>query len=367
MRFRTILPVCLCLCAALLMLTGCTVDYDRSDIDSYVRDTYGITQFRLAKESRELVGEDGYTDYLWTVELWEPSGVTFTVTDDYHWGAESVTNYLHSDYEARMLVHYAEEYGALEQLQVKSGTEDGLTYAYLSGSYATRGELESLFRELTAFRDYVAAAGYAVENSFFAEFLMDFPLRDRMENPDGELSYTVTDGDFSTRVTGVEEADLQAALDRMLQTCVAYGYTAPLADFTEGEISSAVYRSGDRIWVHEPGMEQGMYRALDTALASRYSYGISFGALYSVLTETGFAVEGSRWHYTFVGADGAVYEVSYDLYAPNEAEPQAANHYYYIKDGQQVWMPHYFYNHFSEKAVEEMLGLDILIGNEPAE
>ena len=350
--------------ASLLLLTGCVTEYEREDIETFVRENYRLRDFEVARQSVPIQDQEGYTDQYWQVTMTDGSGVVFGVLDDYFWGMEATTNMLRCDYEDVMLLHLAESYAGFDQVQIKHSREEGLTYAELIAGYGTRAELSARFEELMDFRDYVLQTGYTVEHSMRVRFEMESELRSRMQG-EGELSYTVTDGDYTATLTGLDQSAFEKATGRFVRACVDYRLMSQLEDFTEEEIQSALEGSMYRLGIYPDEDQAAAPRMYEDLSASNYAYGVSFGTLYEVLRRENLAVWGDSWHYGFTGLDGAAYEVSYDFYAKNPALPEAPNYYYYLRNGEQIWMDHYFYNHFTESQVKEMTGLSLYIGQWP--
>ncbi len=351
-----------------VFLTGCTTDYDRGDIKEYVEETYHLKNVQVAKKAIEVEDEEGYTDYLWKVRLKDQPDVEFNVLDDYGWGSEWVTNYLHSDYESVMLAKLFKEYGKSDRISLVEEEEDGLAWTYLTGGYGNREEIRRIYDELMSFHDYVASTGYRVENSLSIDLQMENPLREQVVF--GDDGYPVDDGDFYTHVTSLSDETLQQMEILYLQVCIDYRFMEQLGEFSQEEIENAVSQHDYRIAVSQSGTEDGPYIYYKDLCASRFAYGVSFGTLYEILAREGLEVSGDVWHYAFTGADGSIYEVSYDFVGESpetEYDESVEKHYYYLKDGEIVWMEAYFYNHFSERMVKELTGLEIYTGTQIAE
>ncbi len=363
---------CLTLTAALgLLLTGCmTKDYGQSDIESFL-EKEGVQQFSLSKEYREQKGDDGYTDKIWDVTAQTPDGgeISFHVIDDYHWGMESLTNYLRTDYEDALLIYCAEKCDAFEQISLETGEAEGMIRAYLVCPYDTRAEIKSGYEEVMAFQTFVEKAGVQGEYYFTVYFQMQNPLRNVVCPPGNH--YEMDDGDFRMYVTSADESSLKDGEERFIRTCADYRFEDALADFTQEEIEEALNKGEHRIGVHDDGLAENEYRVLPGLSASNFSYGISFGCLYRILEwemdgdldggQT-LNLSGDPWHYSFTGADGAEYEISYDFHQYNEEDPEHESYYYYLKDGEVVWMDAFFYNHFRVSTVKEMTGMELAEG-----
>lgn len=356
---KIVLTVFLCLAAG-AFLAGCTVHYDREDIEEYLVEQYGLTDFRVSDRPRELEGEDGYTDFQWTVTLKE-NGLQFRVVDNYYWGMESMANYLLDDYEAALLSWLAGEYGLGPELVLEENWWDGALYSTVKAGFSTREELEAQFDRLVEFGQFVSSMGYGEEYDLPFCLEMEFPLRSVTEG-EGEYSYPVDDGDTQGSVTELYPYVLDDAVANMAYCSLEYQLDG-LEQFTQEELDRVISASGYRLGIYDPDSE--MPRLYTDLIANRYAYGVSFGTLYQVLSREGVPVEGDSWHYTFTGADGAEYEISYDFHDQNPAEPDKPQYYYYLRNGEVVWMGAYFYNHFSALEVENLTGLRVYIG--PAE
>ena len=91
----------------LVMLTGCTKNYGRSDIKEYIEKNIGIKGYKLAIKPMSKEGTDGYTDYYWHVKY---KDIEFDVIDDHFWGMESASNYLDDDFDQVVLDYFYEKY-----------------------------------------------------------------------------------------------------------------------------------------------------------------------------------------------------------------------------------------------------------------
>lgn len=343
-----------------VLLAGCTTDYERSDIEAYVQKNCPISHFSVSQAAEPVKDSDGYTDYLWTVEFQTRDGdkLTFHVLDDYYWGMESMSNFLYDDYDQVMLAYlYADFSATLLSLPAGSGEGPMADFVSLTGTFRDRDELRSLFDELDRFAGYAGQRGYDLDVG--VDFQLDNPLRDR-------CAYVIDDGDFHRTLSlknGAFPDRYEDALKGYLLTCLDYNFEDHLAQFTQAEIEAALDGSDQRIAISR-GDEEGPWELYPDLGASKYSYGVSFGVLYEILVREGFDVEGDSWHYSFPGADGSVYEISYDFCGyPFEQRGGATEPgYYYLKDGEQIPMEYYFYNHFRAKQVLEMTGLILDFG-----
>lgn len=346
--------------ALLLSLTACTEDYDRGDILEMAREETGLSRLAISETYEEVTGEDGYTDRLWTLSTRE--GLVFHMLDDYYWGMESMSNSVRSDYHD---VWLAQSWPGEGPLALMTGSDGPLFAAWLEADFTTRAELETLLDAEEVLIGWLEAQPQPHEVR--AELHMQNPLRERTANP-------VDDGDsvrtFRPDAGGsYAPVDREDALRKFLLTCLDYRFEAQLADFTPQEILTALRTQKDFCALAKcptGDTENGPFEPYTDLGASRFSYGVSFGTLYKVLEREGFAPVGDVWHYTFTGADGSEYEISYDfcdwLYE-GTADGVDKTGYYYHKDGEPTPMEYYFYNHFPYRQIKEMTGLQLTAGS----
>lgn len=327
----------------LCLTTGCTEKNDRNDIKNYVREELGLRDFDVSETPRELTDtHDPYTSYLWTVT--EADGTRFLVLDDYYYGAEHVANQLLNNRNDVLVKAFMEKYEAAHKAP-SSGSENPvialevdeelpLKPVSLIGHFRTRKELAELADEI----DRISAA--CPEGlTMWVEFLFDFPYRTigDYEIKDADQWGNVEAGDAFDR-TAMDEGLLHLAVDLHLKDI--------LAEFTESEITSYIQSSSNAIGVRKP---DGSYTIYDDLLSSRYSYGLSFPTIYTILEREGYPVTGSENDFTFTALDGSEYELSLD-FRENDS-------YYFIRDGVHVPMEFYFYNHFRVYWLEEKTGI----------
>lgn len=342
------------LCA--LALPGCVTDYDRDDIAERAASILGGGHAYVSRTYEEHEGEDGYTDRVWTVVVPE-TGLEFHIVDDRHWGMETLTNSLRDDYVASVLALVENDLPESAHLRLEFGTDEALSVARVVGSFRDALELAECREELVALADRLAELGYG---GLSARYVLEYehPLRNA-------TSYAIDDGD------SWGWTDEIAPLEDMLSTYVALvidlRYEDVLATLPEGLVDAVVGASPDRVGVYEGDQtDQSLYepeliRYYDGLLSSRYAYGISFGTLYEVLLREGLSPEGTSWHYSFVGADGSTYEVSYDFCDhPYETDAGIEPGYYYLRDGEPQEMGYYFYNHFAPREIEGLTGLRLV-------
>ena len=341
--------------ASLLFLSGCTTEYERSDIQKVAQSLVGGRRIEVSKDYQERQEEDSYTDRIWTVRVPE-TGLEFHIIDDYHWGAESVTNYLWDDYDEAVLGLIQSDLPGFSFLTVDAKEEAGIWTGRICADYQDPQQLRLCFEELNRFHQACDELGYP-ELSIFYQIAFQHPLRNR-------TNYVVDDADAFGSTDNI--GDPEDTLRNHLLTLLDYRYDAK-DTFSPEQIASALEGYYYRVGIYTGAetdfslYDPNQVRYYDDIIASRLGYGVSFGSLFEILSREGFAPQGNYWHYSFVGADGATYEISYDFCDyPFYLDEGVTNGYYYLRNGEQVAMNYYFYNHFNRLELEQMTGLKIV-------
>lgn len=337
--------------ACSMMLSGCSKKHSKADISNYVKEELGLDNFTVKSSPKQLKDEEGYTDYLWTVELNGDADISFYVIDNYGMTTIGVLNDLTDNYDAVMLEYLFDEYDEFDDIELSEYEFEGMPIFRLTGEFEDREELRSVFDELIDFSEYVEKSDYDIELSVYLEH--QNILRNQSE-------HEVRDGDVYINDEEITEADYEDALKTYMYACLNYRFEEQLADFTDEEIAQMLKDYEKCISILR---EDETYEFYDDLCASKYGYGISYGTLYEILVKEGYEVEGDCWEYSFVGVDGDIYEISYDYcdykYEYNGEEYKG---YYYIKNGEKVPMGAYFHNHFLAREVKEMTGIELKIG-----
>lgn len=206
------------------------------------------------------------------------------------------------------------------------------------------------------FEAYASSSPYDIYIN--ANLAMENPLR-------YQCDYVIDDGDCFFYSDNIEKTTYQNALRGYLLTCLDYRFEEQLAEFSQEEIKDALSDYEQCIGISRSGNESGPYTIYEDLCANKYYYGASFSTLYEILIREGFSVNGDSWHYRFTGIDGSNYEISYDFcnYEHEDSSGEIHLRYYYLKDGEQIPMSAFFYNHFSEQKIKEMTGLILLFAD----
>lgn len=316
----------------LIIPTGCTKEYTKSDIEQYVAETYSgiITDpFTVSEKPLEVEGEDKYTDKLWTVTVKGKNKITFHIIDDFHWGMESLTNSLRSDYhDIATELLYNEYKGETGFNLNKEEVEGGFTDVRLTADFKTLDELQGLIENCKKFTSYIKSSAYKPDAKLYFQF--DNPLRNKVQG-----GYSVDDGDYPCYSSKITDKTYENIKNRYLLCCLDYRFEDLLAQFTEEDIKKALNNDDDfdRIALSDDGTEDGNLTIYPDLCASRFSYGISFGTLYEILCRENYDVTGNSWHYTFDDGNGNKYEISYDFCDYDFGESKIG--YCYIKNGEK--------------------------------
>ena len=342
---------------SVLMLSGCTKEFQQNDIASYIKDNYGVESVKVSSQCEIWEDEEGYEDKIWKCKIPDTIGIVFYVVDDYGWGMESVSNYLWTNFDDAVAEYVYDEYDGWDNIDLIKHQNCGVDIVTYYGQFKDLYELRSLFDEYERF--LITSSGvnyiYSYDTGVSFKFEFDNPIRNTVD-------YTVTDGDYRGTLSNDNELSYEEALNNYILTCIDYRFD-DIWEFTEEEIHDAMKTCDHRIAISRSGDENGEWEIYDDLCASKYSYGISFGTLYEILVRENYPVEGDCNHYSFVGVDGSVYEISYD-FNDYEYEDDDETHlgYYYIKNGTKEPMRAYFYNHFKEKAIYNMTGILLKTG-----
>lgn len=92
---------------SLFIVSGCIKKYDVNDIKDYIENNIGIKNYKLDSNPDKIIDSDGYTDSYWHVKY---KDIEFDVVDNHHYGMESVTNNLQSDFNKKALDYYYNKY-----------------------------------------------------------------------------------------------------------------------------------------------------------------------------------------------------------------------------------------------------------------
>ncbi|WP_249029071.1 hypothetical protein [Tannockella kyphosi] len=344
----------------LILLTGCTEDYDKKDIKNAVEEKLNLTDITVSSTSYIRIEEDGYEDSVWTVTV-DDTGLVFHVIDDFYWGNEWVSNSLWNDYNAAVIDFIYDDLPVLERLEVVSSIdEEGLFSANIQGSYTNKEELLACYNDIQILQSTFEQLGYeGLSIGYYLTY--DHLLANTIE------TYDDTSGNISGMTS--YETSYEEMLAEFIQCALDYRYEV-IETFTQEEIATALDGYYHRVYIYygeqedEDDYEEEFIVCYDDIVGSTYGYGISFSSLYEILVREGYPVEGDAGYYSFIGIDGSEYVISYDF---DDYDYGDKIGYYYLKDGEKIAMGACFYNHFYEFKIEEMTGLKLIEGREVVE
>ncbi len=256
-----------------------------------------------------------------------------------------------------MLRHYTEDYDGFTNFKLDKSIDEGMEWNRISATYKDRESLHEILDELSKFRDFVESKGFKKEFSMKYSIIFDNPIRNNVVKD--EEDSVVDDGDEDGFVTSFDHEDRIQVEEKLLYACIDYRFEENLLEFKEEEIKKFVKKQEDQIGVSHDNGET--YTYYDDLLASEYGYGISFATLFEILKREGLKVEGNPWKYSYIDQNGNRYEFSYDFTKENPDDPDKDIWYYYLKNGEIVWMDYYFYNHLYVTKAEEITGLKLSI------
>lgn len=320
-----------------LLLCACTTIYDRKDIYDYVKENYDIDDFTVDEEYQEIKGEDGYTDKLWTVHVQD--GITFHVLDDFAYVGESVKNSLYDDYNDELFKDAYQTIDHSPYITYNETVNDALTYVHLTGEFTDKESLYHCYEALLSYRNALQGNDQIMKIRYDLSF----------NNPVLKIGeYDNISGDSWGDLEDINEEKYQQMLLQYFRAALSFQLQENTAEMNEDELKMVLEdEETHRICIT---YDDGSVKEYEDIIADQYYYGISFGALYKILLEEEFDVEGSSDHYV-VKTDEDTYEISYDF--------RENDHYYYLKNETPVYMEYYFYNCFECEKIEEMFGLKL--------
>lgn len=343
-RFFRCVSFAAILAAAIALLSGCRLShFERSDIVDWAKDNFD-RKVVISKTYEERTGDDEYVDRVWEAWLKDAPDLKFEIISDRCYGMESISHNISTTYYQVYGEHYFGRYLA-DSATVFSEDEDQYPFSSyrVKAMYDDRQEMEAVIADME--RIDAAMKQNGVEDCVVYVLVYDDPLA---AVDDTILHQIVHTGSFEKLTDQLTEEFILYAAD----------FRLALDQFTREEIEDAVERSSQKFVLTRADGTQITYP--DLAL-SRFGYGMSFGTLYEVLEREGFEPEGTPDAFSFVGIDGCEYEFSYwfnDYAHPVDHSPSGyCDGYYYLRDGEEIPMDYYFYNHLRTHEVEEITGL----------
>ncbi len=341
------------LAACALFLGGCTTEYKKSDIEQFVTEELQIRNYTVYVNTREIEGEDGYHDEVWTV-LDQANNVKFHVINDYHWGMETLCNSLETDYDKAVLNQIKQELPKFDFLTVELSQNEAMVWsAKILGAYKDKEELFSCCKELELLKRAFADLGYP-KLSILCQLEYHNPLRETIR------TWEVDDADHLSYTD--DEIKQDEILRRFVKTALDYRFDV-IDSFTEEEIAESVAYYKNNVGICRTKREEREKLNANEIeyyddIVSHYHNDVTYGTLYEILLREGFEPSGSAWHYQFTGQEGDVYEISYEF--SDYPYDHDITGYYYLKNGEPVLMQYHYRNYFSLEEVREMTGLDLV-------
>ncbi len=299
--------------AALLLsaaaLSACTKDYGDDDVRKYIREDMGISSFSLTAGPEEYKGEDGYTDRIWTVST-DAFGLgeelVFHVCDDRYWGLEWVENRLTNDLACEKQRVLMRDFALPEGFTLEENTDASGWPAWIRIVCALDGRADFEKGALLV-REYRAhAERYPTIRD--TEFTLSFRVKESGLPEDEKLAGRDYSFSFDASVTDEKVREkLRKDSDEYLRDCIECGNLDRMDEYSTAERSEVIKSDPYNTEIRRRGEETAAY----PGYAYDYYYGIPYGALYRILTEEGYEVEGDWRRFSFAGNDGNTYECAY--------------------------------------------------------
>ena len=341
----------------ILCMAGCTTKSEKGEIETYIKEELGISDFKVSDKYQEIVDEDEYTDKVWTVTV-PKTGMEFHVIYDVHWSLISTGSSLNTDYDEAVFSFIQDELPKFQYLHFNSDTDtNGIYNGEITGSFQNARELKKCYNELKTLKSSFTDLGYS-DLSVYYKLEYEHPLRNITK-------YVENSGDSWGRTD--DDLSYEKMLNEYIITSLDYRYTV-IDSFTDEQIKNALADNRNPVGIYRgdkenrEDFEKEKIEYYDAIIASPNGYGISFGSLYEILKQEDFEVTGDYWHYRFIGTNGVTYEISYDFndYPYGGKDGETYTGYYFLKAGEITLMDAYGYNHFNVYEIEEMTGLRLV-------
>ncbi len=330
----------LLLLLAVLPIGGCRLEhYDRSEIVEWADKNFD-KRVTISRDYIQRLNDDGYTDHVWEASLKDDTGLKFEIISHKYYGLESVTCSIESTWRSVYGEYFFNQYTTEHHTEYAPAEQWNPTGRYLIAAFFDdRIGMDALFAE--------AAQIEAFMEAFDAPDCLSYDLI--LNDPVGSPRYT----DVTERISGEK---MEKVRDKLLMelalNCADHRFD--LEQFTLEELENVIAEDG-RPFVLT--LSDGSQREYSDLTLSRFGHGMSFGTLYEVLVREGYDVQGSSADYTFTGIDGNEYRMSYSFNDyPYNTGSGVMNGYYYLRNGEEVPMEYFFYNHFRSQDIEKMTG-----------
>jgi len=321
-------------------LSGCRFEhYSRDEVVEWAktaisRDVVVSEEYFTRTSSDEI-----YLDNVWTAYIKDMPEITFEIISHKYYAMESASYSIESTYWYEYGKYYFEQYKAEHDTNlVPLDTGINVNSFRLLALFGDRQELSDMVQEAFAVEKYMQSMGSADYVDFRFEY--------------DDILAQVDDSDVFEFCDGFEQLE---SIEETLLTELAFytaDYRLELDMFTPEEREQAIDYFDRRFVITRADGSEVSYSDLTL---SRYGYGMSFGTLYEVLLREDFSPSGTPESFSVVGVDGSFYQFSYSFNdMPYE---NGKNGYYYIKDGEEIAMQYYFYNHFRSGLFEEISGM----------
>lgn len=283
-----------------IMLAGCTTTYNRQDIHEYMNSKK--LKGETFESYEEVVGEDGYTDRIWTVT--DENGIEYHVVDDHFWGYKAVQNALRSDYEYAILDILKDKYN----YELQGEYHNQLAVLYYC--FETREDIDKVNVELNEVLKY-AVQNYPSFNASDVRYVIAY--KNQYDSIYNSGDYAAVYLNQKLDNIEVDEEYIQATIREAQEYSLAMGdRESPILDgLTDAEIDNIIATQDDRLVdVTDPN---NTFEYPVIQLWSRRA--LTFGGLYNLLanSDKDFQLNGDFTHFTFVGVDGKTYEIQYSL------------------------------------------------------
>ena len=327
----------------MLLLTGCTTEYNRDDVADFIHKKTGLKHFKVSKGYQEATDEENYPDRLWKVYDNE-KGFIFYVMDDYGWGMESPSNYLRTDYYSKLFFHEKDKIKNVQNIKYTNETEyDVYDNIEFQCEYRNKSELKECYTSLEKMSnifDRKLKLLYRVEYSFNGRNMTSKP-KDEADVMNRPLE-TIDNDSYQYNLYLYYAFGLGYHRENILQEMTKQD----LEDVLTNEETYRVYKIND---------QEEIIKTYDNAVGV-HAGSVSYSGLYTILKEENYNVIGDHHHFKVVN-ETDTYEFSDNyldyLYDNNEKG------YYYLKNGERIKNRRFWDDCYDTKEINEMFGLKI--------
>lgn len=335
----------------IVLISGCIEKHDNDDVKLFIATNIGITDYSISNNYTEHVDEDGYKDKLWKVHD-NKNDFDFYVIDDYHWGYESVSNSLKSNYYDAFYLKERKNIKTDYKITYINNSEyDGYDNITLKCEFNDRYELEKCYKSLSTISNYF---GNKSDISYMIKYTST-----------GAIPGDIKDNSIDEfGVLYGMESEFDHLLNKYLYFGISNNIDSIISDMTKEEYKSVIdSNEAVRVYKYDDDKPKNLTKKYDDIYVNMYTNQISVSSLYKLFKAENYNVVGDLHNYKLYYND-ITYEFADDFIEYNDKnEPE----YYYIENGYKKKFSEYYSldRGFNQFALEKIFNLKVhFIDNE---